>query len=360
MLSDCNRILMENPPAGRVVCFGEVMLRYSVANGVEMTSPGGCEYNVACALAAIGTKVAWVSNLPSSGVDGEVFRELLSPAEAAGVWTGGIVRNSERLIGRYRVDNDDKSVVYNRENSAFAHLEPSDFHWRELLSGARWLVLSGITPLLGEKPLAAWSQAMTFAELDGTRIALDLNHRPALGSLKDVWSIISPRIRMLHVLVLSHDSLSGIAVLEGMPKPETYEEAIGTLTELRRRWLIPHLCCCFKRPEGESAKQVPLQRRWSVVSHAFGTDSTELDAIVHSLVEPLGGGDAWLAGFLDGLMEYGQGPASALLAAMRGDALAGLAQQTRGDIADVSRVNLDEIEENRLNSNGLDRIVFIG
>jgi 2-dehydro-3-deoxygluconokinase len=351
---------MENAPAGRVVCFGEAMLRHCIADGVEMTSPGGSEYNVACALAAIGTNAAWISSLPSPKVDDETFSEILSAANAAGVWTGDLVRTSSRTIGTYRVDTDSKTVEYDRDDSAFAHLEPTDLHWRELLTGARWLVLSGITPLLGEKPLAAWSQALTFAELDGTRVALDLNHRPALGSLQDLWAIISPRIRMFHVLVLSPDSLAGIAVLEGLPEPETYADSIETLTELRRRWLIPHLCCCFKRPEGENENGVPLQRRWSIVSHAFGTDSTEQEAIVHRLVEALGGGDAWLAGFLDGLMEHGHGPASALLAAMRGDALAGLAQQTSGDVADVSRSQLDEIEENRLESSGLDRIVFIG
>lgn len=351
---------MENAPAGRVVCFGEAMLRHSVVNGVEMTSPGGSEYNVASALSSIGTNSAWISSLPSPGVDDETLIKILSAADAAGVWTGDLVRTSNRPVGTYRVDTDNRTVEYERDNSAFAHLEPSDLNWRELLTGARWLVLSGITPMLGEKPLAAWSQALTFAELDGTRIALDLNHRPALGSLQDLWAIISPRIRMFHILVLSPDSLASIAELEGMAKPETYEDSIETLTELRRRWLIPHVCCCFKRPEGEDENGVSLQRRWSIVSHAFGTDSTELDAIVHSLVEALGGGDAWLAGFLDGLMEHGHGPASALLAAMRGDALAGLAQQTPGDMAGVSRSQLDEIEENRLKSSGLDRIVFIG
>ena len=68
--------------------------------------------------------------------------------------------------------------------------------------------------------------ALTFAELDGTLIAMDFNHRPGLGSIDALWEIIRPRMRMFNVLILSAESLSKIAVLEGINKPENYEENI--------------------------------------------------------------------------------------------------------------------------------------
>jgi len=317
-------------PPGRIVCFGEAMLRES--EGV--ITPGGAEFNVACALARIGTTSAWVSVLP------EQEKIIHSTANEANVHLE--IQLSKRGIGRYMIDSEASSVVYDRMDSGFAHLNPRDFDWRTLLSGARWLVMSGITPLLGERPRSAWGGALTFAELDGTLIAMDLNHRPALGTIDTLWEIIRPRMRMFNVLILSAESLSRIAVIEGIKKPENYEENVEALAELRRRFLIPHLCCTFKRPESRNT-----QRRWSVVAHAFGLDSTEKDAIIHTPIEPLGGGDAWLAGFLDALSEHGHGPVSPLIGAMRGDLLAALSQRTEGDVSLVSRDELDAFEELR-------------
>ena len=317
-------------PPGRIVCFGEAMLRES--EGV--ISPGGAEFNVACALARIGTTSAWVSVLP------EQETIIHSTANEANVHLE--IQLSKRDIGRYKIDSEASSVVYDRMDSGFAHLNPRDFDWRTLLSGARWLVMSGITPLLGKGPRSAWGGALTFAELDGTLIAMDLNHRPALGTIDTLWEIIRPRMRMFNVLILSAESLSRIAVIEGIKKPENYEENVEALAELRRRFLIPHLCCTFKRPESRNT-----QRRWSVVAHAFGLDSTEKDAIIHTPIEPLGGGDAWLAGFLDALSEHGHGPVSPLIGAMRGDLLAALSQRTEGDVSLVSRDELDAFEERR-------------
>jgi len=335
------RLTMVAPP-GRVVCFGEAMLRS--AEGV--VSPGGAEYNVACALGRLEVGTAWVSALPTA-VD-----LIEAEAEAANVHLE--IHRSEHPVGTYSVDFAEHSVEYHRDSSAFAHIDGETFDWRTLLTGARWLVLSGITPMLGDGPRAAWGAALTFAELDGTQIALDLNHREQLGSLEDLWTTVRPRMRMFHVLVLSPASLAGIAELEGMEKPSTYEENLLALQELRRRFLIPHLCCCFKRPEGEGR-----QKRWSVVSHTFGMDSTEEDAVVHQPIEPLGGGDAWLAGFIDALMEHGHGPVSPLIGALRGDVLSALSQNTAGDISRVNREALDETESKRTFTDGLHRILFI-
>ena len=330
------------PPSGRVVCFGEAMLRTSSS----VVTPGGAEYNVACALSRLGVASSWVSTMSNESTQIEEI------AIESGVFVD--IRQNEFPVGTYLVDQVAQTVEYNRNNSAFANLNPADFDWRGILTGARWLVVSGITPLLGDGPRSAWGGALTFAELDGTLIAMDLNHRPALGTIEDLWAIIRPRLRMLHVLVVSPDSLAKIAEIEGLDTPTNYEENIDALSELRRKFLIPHLCCTFKRPETDSR-----QKRWSVVAHAFGMDSTEADAVIHSPVERLGGGDAWLAGFIDALSEHGHGPVSPLIGALRGDLLAALCQNSIGDVSMVSREELDEFEAKRDFSSGKHRTLSI-
>lgn len=320
---------MLTAPPGRVVAFGEVMERTS--DGVS--SLGGAEWNVAAALGNIDVPVAWVSALPTDS-------DACAPLEARGVHTANVVRNAHPL-GIYDISSG--TPVYDRADSAFAHLDPQAFDWRKLLTGARWVVLSGITPMLGPGPRAAWGGALTFAELDGTLIALDLNHRPALCTFEGLWSLVRPRLRMIHTLVLAPGDLAKIARLEEMPVPTDYDETVATLEAVRRKFLIPNVCACFKAPNGDGS-----QRRWSVVAHTFGLDSTDGQPLIHSPVEPLGGGDAWLAGFISALMEHGHGPASAAIGAMRGDALAALAQRTQGDISEAVRADLDAVDALRL------------
>jgi len=88
-------------------------------------------------------------------------------------------------------------------------------------------------------------------------------------------------------------------------------------------------------------------------------DTTEDDAVIHSPIENLGGGDAWIAGFIDALSEHGQGPVSPLIGALRGDLLAALCQNTVGDVSTVTRGELDEFESKREFVSGENRCLEI-
>ncbi len=302
-----------------VVCFGEAMLRQSQdESGERQITPGGAEYNVACALANLGTSVKWVTSLP---VD-ENADLITLPAIESGVQL--TIIPSEHPVGEYEVVKEDKTVLYNRANSAFSHLKSGDIEWRQEISGARWLVTSGITPLLGEGPKANWATAMTFAELDGTLVALDLNHRPALGTFEELWSEVEPRLRQVHLLVLSPENLLN---LTGRSSPEM-------LVELRAKWNIPYLACTWKE------ENQGVQVRWSAVAHSRGISTTREKSVSHTPVEALGGGDAWLAGFIDALLG-GLNPGDCC---RRGDILAALTQRTFGDLGNVTRDELSRWE----------------
>ena len=302
-----------------VVCFGEAMLRHSQdESGESQITPGGAEYNVACALANLGNSVKWVTSLPTD----ESTELITQPAIKSGVKL--TIITSENPVGEYRVVKEEKTVQYNRADSAFSHLKSGDIEWRQEINGARWLVTSGITPLLGEGPKSNWATAMTFAELDGTLVALDLNHRQALGTFEELWSEVEPRLRQVHLLVLSPENL---LTLTGQSNPEM-------LAALRAKWNLPYIACTWK----EDAHGV--QNRWSAVAHSRGISTTQENSVTHSPVEPLGGGDAWLAGFIDGLLS-GLNPDACC---SRGDILAALTQRTFGDLGNVTRNELSRWE----------------
>lgn len=295
------------------------MLRQSQdENGESQITPGGAEYNVACALANLGNSVKWVTSLPT-----DKSAELITqPAIKSGVKL--TIITSENPVGEYRVVKEEKTVQYNRADSAFSHLKSGDIEWRQEINGARWLVTSGITPLLGEGPKANWAAAMTFAELDGTLVALDLNHRQALGTFEELWSEVEPRLRQVHLLVLSPENL---LTLTGQSSPEM-------LVALRAKWNLPYLACTWKE------EHRGVQIRWSTVAHSRGFSTTLENYVTHTPVEPLGGGDAWLAGFIDGLLS-GLNPDACC---RRGDILAGLTQRTFGDLGNVTRNELSRWE----------------
>ena len=92
-------------PPGRVVCFGEAMLR----NSGDLESPGGSEYNVACALARLGVSASWVSALPH---EQSIIDQI---ALDSGVHLD--VRRSKYTVGSYTVDQEAGIVVYERSNS---------------------------------------------------------------------------------------------------------------------------------------------------------------------------------------------------------------------------------------------------
>ena len=313
----CGASVTEQPSL--VVCFGEAMLRQSQDEGgnIQIT-PGGAEYNVACALANLGISAKWVTSLPAN----ESAELITRPAIESGAQL--TIIHSEHPVGEYQIVNEKQTVAYNRADSAFAHLKSGDIEWRQEINGARWLVTSGITPLLGDGPKANWATAMTFAELDGTLVALDLNHRPKLGTFEELWSEVAPRLRQVHLLVLSPANLLTL----------TGQSSHAMLEALRTKWNLPYLACTWKEEEQD------VQNRWSAVAYSRGISTTKERGVTHRPIEPLGGGDAWLAGFIDGLIE-GLEPDDCC---HRGDLLAALTQQTFGDLGNVSREELSRWE----------------
>ena len=179
--------------------------------------------------------------------------------------------------------------------------------------------------------------------------------------------------------------------LDGAPTPPAslgVAQLCAVLAALRERWAVPLVACTFKRPlvtasaaaRAAAADAVPStggvaanslntggNRRFSAVAHAgppaeqpAGQPAgrlpggaaaavcvcTEGTSVEHHPVQALGGGDAWVAGFLSRLTEVKGGGAAASPTALRaacrtGDLLAALAQQRsvvkRGALAAAQR-----------------------
>lgn len=174
------------PVKGRVVSFGEVLLRLAAPGGELLLqslrldpSFCGAEANVAVALAGFGHDVQMVSALPDNAIGAAARRTL----RGFGVTVAAPAVAGSRL-GLFFLEpgamTRPSAVTYDRAHSAFATIEPERYDWPALLEGADWLFVGGITAALGDKALAALRAAIAAAQAGGVRIAFDTNFRPTL------------------------------------------------------------------------------------------------------------------------------------------------------------------------------------
>ncbi len=166
-------------------------------------------------------------------------------------------------------------------------LEPKEMHrgtfdWHYLLNGARWLLTGGRSILGDEEEFASWSAALTFAELEGTLNAFILD--APLNRFTDVWGVVVPRIRQMHILLLDGKEIDEIARLENWPIDSSKEGRIATLERIHHRTLVPHVI-------GRD-----IEQGWAADAHAYGISEAPSGDIDTS---------TWMGSVMDGLIRAG-------------------------------------------------------
>jgi 2-dehydro-3-deoxygluconokinase len=288
--------------AGRFICFGEMLLRLSAPDkGALFDQPrldahfGGAEANVAAALARLGRSSAVVTCLP----DGPIGDGAVAVLRRHGVATDGVRRVPGRLGLYYLAPGAGlraASIVYDRAHSVFATVEPGSFDWPNLLQGAGWLHLSGITPALGPGTAALALEAVAAARAQGLRISFDGNYRATL------WSAWASRPReTLAELVGEADLLFGNHRDIGLLLGEAYD---GTGPERRREAALaafehfPRL-----RWIASTARHVRDAEHNGFSARVDGRDAAweTPEVQVGGIIDRIGTGDAFAAGVLHGL-----------------------------------------------------------
>ncbi|MBC8077222.1 MAG: sugar kinase, partial [Chloroflexales bacterium] len=138
-----------------LITLGEAMIRLSPTDDERLEQAprlqvriGGAEWNVACALARLGLRAAWVSRLTRNPLGQRIAAE----ARFHGVDTGQVVWTDEDRVGVYYLEPGPpprgSQVIYDRANSAASRLQPHHLE-PSLFGSARAFHLSGITPALG-------------------------------------------------------------------------------------------------------------------------------------------------------------------------------------------------------------------
>jgi 2-dehydro-3-deoxygluconokinase len=231
----------------------------------------GAESNVAMYLADHGIDARWVSRLG----DDAFGRRVLHRVRAAGVDVSGIRTDPARPTGLLFKDpakNGSTRVSYYRQGSAASAMGPYVLDEEVMRTADVWH-FTGITPAL-----SATCRDLVEAALGGRRpaVSFDVNYRPA------VWSEApgAPLRRLAQAADIVFVGLDEAQALWG--------------DELRE--------------PGDVRALLPLPRIVVVKDGAraatafFGDSCARVPALAVHVIEPVGAGDAFAAGFLAGLL----------------------------------------------------------
>ena len=317
----------------RIVTFGEAMLRLTPPGyerlertaALEVTA-GGAELNTAVALACLELEAAWVSVLPESP-PGRLIGRL---ARAHGVDISPViwVPEDQGRTGLYfleeGLDPRPSAVTYDRKDSAMARMASGMFDWRSLLRDAEALHLSGITLALSPSVRAEAMAAVGVANQLGVTVSFDLNYRSKLWSEAEAREAFVEIIPRVDVLFASRAALRTFYGIEG-----SHEEA---LRHAIRKLGVAAVTITRKRAKGS--------RRLKLAGMAMGKNgmlaSSETRMI--EVLDRLGGGDAYAAGFL---ASYIEDPGALTRAVSLGVAASALKHTMRGDFLCATRAEVE-------------------
>jgi 2-dehydro-3-deoxygluconokinase len=314
----------------RVVTFGETMIRlsppgyqrFAQAERLEV-AVAGTESNTAAVLAQLGISVTWLSRLPDNPLGHLVAQRL----RAFGVDVGQVTWDADSRLGLYFVEAGvtprPTRVLYDRKGSAMSRWQPGEWDWRALLKNASLLHATGITPALGPSCLEATGEALQIARAMNVPVSLDLNYRSLLWSPQEARRALEPLLSLVQVLIVSPADARTVL---GIDAADTEIAA-----RVRQRYGIPVVATPLRDQQSAT-----IGRRYSVVATEGRVWQSE--GCSFEVVDPIGSGDAYDAGFLYG---YLQGD---IERAMRcADALSALKHTVPGDVLFTSPEELQQL-----------------
>lgn len=249
---------------------------------------GGAESNVAIGVARLGLPATWIGRVGPDATGDLIARRL----RAEGV-DAVVIRDPSftGLMVKHRRTGALLHVDYHRAGSAGSRLAPSDIPVDALRSAAI-VHVTGITPALSDSARSAVFQAVETARAAGVAVSVDVNYRAKLWSRFDAGPVLRDLVSRADLVFAGPDEaalfvdgppVDGLAAL-GPAEVVVKDGARG----------------CTALIDGE---------RHSV------------EALAVSVIDPVGAGDAFVAGYLADRLA-GAAPAARLATAIAAGAFA--------------------------------------
>jgi 2-dehydro-3-deoxygluconokinase len=275
-----------------------------VARGGSLrVSLAGAESNVAIGVRRLGVPATWVGHVGRDALGDLIVRELR--AEDVDVRAARDPGRPTALLLAERRTASRRRIWYYRRDAAGAGLSPDDVE-RADWSRAGVVHLTGITACLGPGPAAAAAAAAARARAAGAEISVDLNYRSALASEAGFAAAVRPLVAAADVVFATVAEASAVSHCTGAER-DAERLAADLLTA------------------GPAVVVIKLGRGGSLLATRDGT--ARQAALPTEVVDPVGAGDAFAAGFLAARLR-GADPAACLRQAA---CVAAIAVATEGD-----------------------------
>ncbi len=265
--------------APEVVCIGESMGLVTALGAplaeTETAALGlaGAEGNVAVGLVAAGHRAAWASRLGDDPIGVRISTELAR--RGVELWA---TTDADAPTGVMFKDPgiESSSVYYYRRGSAASLMAPG-FLDAARLAGVRIVHTTGITPALSASCRAMVEQLFLDARAAGALVSFDVNDRRALWTMQDAAETLTRLADAADIAFVGRDEA---------------ERIWGTTTPDEIRAHLPH-CGLLIVKDGD------------IGATAFHGDDEPVfvPAPRVEVVEPVGAGDAFAAGFLAATLE---------------------------------------------------------
>lgn len=270
----------------KIVTFGETMGQYNAefvgeygADGAYMLDCAGAESNMAADLMRLGlpgVEAVWVSKLG----DDEAGNAIASELRGRLTMRAPLVPGARTGLSYLNHHADGEHVkTYFRAGSAASHLRFSDVEPH--LRGADLLHVTGITPALSADCRQAVFDALARAASDKTPVSFDLNYRAQLWPPAEARGVFERMARASSIFKFGQDEAASVWG--------------GELSA--REWAAR-----FQRLNGG----VAVATRGMDGAVAFDGDTfVEHPGYRVDVVDPVGAGDAFVAGLIGGILEWG-------------------------------------------------------
>ncbi|WP_010204429.1 sugar kinase [Salinibacterium sp. PAMC 21357] len=259
-----------------IITIGEtmVLITPTVAEPLETAElfrleTGGAESNVAVHLSALGHHAAWASRLGTDAFGRRVERQL----RERGVDTS-LVKFSEDAPTGFYFKDPGNGVIYYRAGSAASAMTPDDLA-DVPFEQATITHISGITPSLSTTCNALIEAVLDRAENSKTTVSFDVNYRAALWPVAEAAPILLALAQRANIVLVGLDEAE---VLWGTTTPDEVRALLGS----------PEFLVIKDGDVGAT--------EFTAEGHVF------VPAHKVNVVEAVGAGDAFAAGYLSGYL----------------------------------------------------------
>ncbi|MBS3789140.1 sugar kinase, partial [Candidatus Bipolaricaulota bacterium] len=234
-----------------------------------------------------------------------------------GVDTSNIVWTDKDRVGKYYLEFGanprPSSVIYDRANSAISNVETGMVDWEGGFEGARLYHTSGITPALSKTTKAVTEESMVAAKEAGLKVSVDLNYRSKLWTQQEAKECMTELMDYTDILVTTEEDTERVFDITA----DTYEKVAKKLTD---KFDFEVVAITLR-------DNISMWRNdWTAIAYKDGEIYDDMTYELE-LVDRVGGGDSFTAGFL-----YGYLTGDVQKGVKYGNATSAIKQTNPGDI----------------------------